>query len=283
MKAFYFLCAAALVAPLAQAQQLRLPAASPRATSRQEFSTSFVSLDYSRPAKKSREIFGKLVPYDVVWRTGANTVTKIRFGEEVTFGGQKVAAGAYALLSIPAAKEWTLILNKDTAQWGAYSYKPELDVVRVKAKATSVGNVAENLSLTLENLQSASAELTLRWDKTQVAVPILADANARVLAQIQEAMKGEKKPYMSAAQYYYNSNNPDLPQALTWIDEAIKLKPSYSAYYWKARVLQRAKRNPEAAEAARQSLELVKLEKNEVTKNEYTRLSQQVLAEVGKK
>ncbi|TGE14069.1 DUF2911 domain-containing protein [Hymenobacter elongatus] len=283
MKAFYLFGATAMLVSAAQAQQLRLPAASPRVTIRQEFSTSFVGLDYSRPAKKSRAIFGKLVPYDVVWRTGANTVTKVRFGEEVTFGGQKVAAGTYALLTIPAAKEWTLILNKDTAQWGAYGYKPELDVVRVKAKASSVASVAENLSLTLENLQSAAADLTLRWDKTQVAVPILADANARVLAQIQEAMKGEKKPYMSAAQYYYNSNNPDMPQALTWIDEAIKIKPTYSAYYWKARVLQRTKRNAEAAEAARQSLELVKLEKNEVTKGEYTRLGQQVLAEVGKK
>ncbi|MBC6607491.1 DUF2911 domain-containing protein [Hymenobacter sp. BT188] len=269
--------------PYAQAQQaLQIPVASPAVRIRQDFSASFVELSYSRPSKKGREIFGKLEPYGQVWRTGANTNTKIRFGEEVKFGGQTVPAGTYALFSIPGPKEWTLILNRDTAQWGAYRYKPEMDVVRVKAIPTTLRDPAETMSLTLENLKPSAADLTLRWDKTQVSVPLTGDSDAQVEAQIAQAMQGEKKPYISAAQYYYN-NNKDLNKALTWLDAAIKQQPSYYAYYWKARVLQKSKRPDEATAAAKQSLELVKAEKTPSIKEEYIRLNQQLLADIGSK
>jgi hypothetical protein len=266
-----------------QAQQaLRIPVASPAVRIHHDFSVSFVELSYSRPSKKGREIFGKLEPYGQVWRTGANTNTKIRFGEEVKFGGQTVPAGTYALFSIPGPKEWTFILNRDTAQWGAYTYKPEMDVVRVKAVPTALRDPAETMSLTLENLKPSAADLTLRWDKTQVSVPLTADSDAQVEAQIAQAMQGEKKPYITAAQYYYN-NNKDLNQALTWLDASIKQQPSYYAYYWKARVLQKAKRPDEATAAAKQSLELVKAEKTPSIKEEYVRLNQQLLADIGAK
>lgn len=109
-------CGLAASTPARAQQALRIPVASPAVRLRQDFSVSFVELSYSRPSKKGREIFGKLEPYGQVWRTGANTNTKIRFGEEVKFGGQTVPAGTYALFSIPGPKEWTLILNRDTAQ-----------------------------------------------------------------------------------------------------------------------------------------------------------------------
>lgn len=273
---------ALLLAPAAQAQtRLTIPQPSPTVKLREAFSTSFVELNYSRPSLKGRVAFGGLVPYGQVWRLGANTVTKIRFGEAVQLAGQAVPAGTYALLAIPGKANWTFILNRDTAQWGAYAYQPSLDVARFPAQATKLAAPQETMRLSLENVRPAAADLTLAWARTQVALPLTANPDPIVLAQIQEAMQGDKKPYLAAAQYYYNSNQPDLTPALGWLDEAIKAKPSYSAYYWKAKLLQKQGKKPEATAAANQSLELLKTDKNEVAKAEYTRLNQQLLAEVG--
>ncbi|OON65665.1 hypothetical protein B0919_23600 [Hymenobacter sp. CRA2] len=286
MKSILTLCLAGCLCSLAtaplQAQQLRLPAMSPTVHTREDFSTSYIEMVYARPSKRGRDVFGKLVPYGEVWRTGANSSTRIKFGEEVKFGGQVVPAGTYALFTIPDPKEWTIILNKDTSQWGAYDYRPELDQVRVTAKPRTSNTAMESFSMVLENLQPEAADLTIRWDKTRVSVPIVADPDARIMAQIQEAMKTDRKPYFAAAQYYY-STDKDINQAVAWLDEVIKQQPSYYTYYWKGKMLQKANRKDEAAEAARQSLALVKNEQNERTKDEYTRLNEQLLKEVGKK
>ena len=280
MKHFVSLLAAGLLlAPAAQAQtKLTVPPLSPGTHIRQAFSTSYIDLTYSRPSLRGRVAFGNLVPNGLVWRTGANTVTKVRFGEPVKVGGQLVPAGAYALLTIPDAKEWTFILNRDTAQWGAYEYKQTLDVLRIKARPTKLAAPVETMALTVENLRPASADLVMSWDRTQVALPITADPDAIVMAQIQEAMKGEKKPYVTAAQYYYNTGK-DLTPAIGWLDEYTKANPTqYYGYYWKAKLLQKQGKNKEAIEAANKSLELVKADKNEVSKAEYMRLNQEVLA-----
>ena len=273
-----------LLAPAAHAQApLTVPQPSPAVNIREAFSTSFVELSYSRPSLKGRTAFGGLVPYDQVWRTGANTVTKIRFGEAVTLGGQAVPAGTYALLTIPGKANWTIILNRDTAQWGAYEYKQSLDVLRISAKAAKLPTPQESLRLSLENLRPAAADLTLAWERVQVAIPLTANPDPIVLAQIREAMKGEKKPYVTAAQYYYNSNQPDLTPAVGWLDEFIKANPgdAFYGYYWKARLLQKQGKNPEAAAAARKSLDALGTNKNDIARAEYTRLNTQLLAEVG--
>ena len=273
---------ALLLAPAAHAQTpLTLPQPSPAVKIREAFSTSFVELNYSRPSLKGRTAFGGLVPYDKVWRTGANTVTKIRFGEAVTLGGQAVPAGTYALLTIPGKADWTIILNRDTAQWGAYEYKQPLDVLRVSAKATKLPAPQESMRLSFENLRPAAADLILAWERVQVSLPLVGNPDPIVLAQIKEAMQGEKKPYLAAAQYYYHSNQPDLTPAVGWLDEAIKTNPNYSYYYWKAKLLQKQGKNQEAAAAARKSLDALTTNKNEIAKDEYTRLNVQLLSEVG--
>lgn len=277
---------AALLAPAAHAQvKLTVPQPSPATKTREAFSTSFIELNYSRPSLKGRTAFGGLVPYDQVWRTGANTVTKIRFGEQVQLAGQTVKAGTYALLTIPGKSDWTIILNRDTAQWGAYEYKQTLDVLRVQTKATKLASPQESLRLSLENLQPAAADLTLAWERTQVSLTLLANPDPIVLAQIQEAMKGEKKPYITAAQYYYNSNQRDLTPAIGWLDEYIKTTPAsaYYGYYWKAKLLQKQGKKAEAGAAARKSLDALATDKNEVSKEEYTRLNMQLIGEVAKK
>ncbi|MGY3087613.1 hypothetical protein ACVWYF_000639 [Hymenobacter sp. UYAg731] len=282
--ALHLLAAGLLLPPVAQAQtKFRIPPLSPTTHIRQEFSTSYIDLTYSRPSLRGRTAFGGVVPNGTVWRTGANTITKVRFGEEVKINGQAVPAGAYALLAIPDAKEWTFILNRDTAQWGTYEYKQALDVLRVKAKPMKLATPAETMSLTVENLRPASADLVITWDRTQVALPLTADPDRVVMGQIEQAMKGEKKPYVTAAQYYYNTGK-DLTPAIGWLDEYIKANPKeYYGYYWKAKLLQKQGKNPEAIAAANKSLEFVKDDKNEVSKAEYMRLNQEVLAAAGAK
>ena len=283
--ALQLLATGLLLASAAQAQtKLTIPPLSPATHIRQSFSTSYIDLTYSRPSLRGRVAFGNLVPNGTVWRTGANTISKVHFGEEVKINGQTVPAGAYALLSIPDAKEWTFILNRDTAQWGTYEYKQALDVLRVKAKPTKLATAVETMSLTVENLRSASADLVVSWDRTQVALPIVADPDRIVMGQIEQAMKGEKKPYVTAWQYYYNAGK-DLTPAIGWTEEFIKANPesAYYGYYWKAKLLQKQGKNKEAIEAANKSLELVKTDKNDVSRTEYVRLNQEVLAAAGAK
>ena len=282
--ALQLLATGLLLASAAQAQtKLTIPPLSPATHIRQSFSTSYIDLTYSRPSLRGRVAFGNLVPNGTVWRTGANTISKVRFGEEVKINGQTVPAGAYALLTIPDAKEWTFILNRDTAQWGTYEYKQALDVLRVKAKPTKLATAVETMSLTVENLRPASADLVVSWDRTQVALPIVADPDRIVMGQIEQAMKGEKKPYVTAAQYYFNTGK-DLTPALGWLDEYIAANPTrYNGYYWKGKLLQKQGKNKEAIEAANKSLELVKSDKNDVSRIEYMRLNQEVLAAAGAK
>ena len=286
MKQFIPLLAAGLLlVATAQAQtKLTIPPLSPATHIHQDFSTSYIDLTYSRPSLRGRVAFGGVVPNGTVWRTGANTITKVRFGEEVKINGQVVPAGAYALLAIPDAREWTFILNRDTAQWGTYEYKQALDVLRVKAKPTKLAAPVETMSLTVENLKPASADLVISWDRTQVALPLTADPDRLVMGQIAQAMQGEKKPYVTAAQYYYNTGK-DLTPAIGWIDEFIVKNPDsgYYGYYWKAKLLQKQGKNKEAIAAANKSLELVKADKNDVSRTEYTRLNQEVLAAAGAK
>jgi hypothetical protein len=126
---------------------------------------------YSRPQKGGREIFGKLIPYGKVWRTGANEATEIKFYQDIELAGKKVAAGTYSLLTIPGEKEWTIILNSDLDYWGAYSYKAENDVVRVTAPATALNTTVENFTIQFNNKGEKGGEMKLAWDKTVVAVP----------------------------------------------------------------------------------------------------------------
>ena len=279
-----FAAAGLLLAPAAaRAQALTAPALSPATRIRQSFSTSYIDLSYSRPSLRGRVAFGSLVPLGTVWRTGANTITKVRFGEEVKIGGQAVPAGAYALLTIPGERQWTFILNRDTAQWGSYEYKQALDVLRVSATPSRLSAPVETLALTVENLRPNAADLVLTWDRTRVALPLTADPDRVVMAQLQAAMLGEKKPYITAAQYYYNTGK-DLTPALGWVDEFIKANPgdAFYGYYWKAKLLQKQGKKQEATAAASKSLELIPTqEKNEVTRAEYIHLNQQLLAEVG--
>ncbi len=126
---------------------------------------------YSRPPKSGREVFGKLVPYGKVWRTGANEATEIKFYQDVELGGKKVKAGTYSLFTIPEEKEWTIILSTDLDYWGAYSYNPKNDLVRVTAPASQSEHSVENFTIQFAGKGANRAAMKLAWDTTVVEVP----------------------------------------------------------------------------------------------------------------
>ncbi len=126
-----------------------------------------IKVIYSRPAKKDRTVFGELVPYGKIWRTGANEATEIKFFEEVTFGGKKIKAGTYSLFSIPEKDEWTIVINSDTDIWGAYGYNEKNDVARFTVKTAKTAEAVENFAITFE-----ANKMILAWENTKVEIAI---------------------------------------------------------------------------------------------------------------
>jgi len=260
----------------AGAQQLRTPSPSPEQTIKQGFALSDIELTYSRPGIKSREIFGALVPYGKVWRTGANNATTLTFGDEVTIGGTKIPAGKYGLLTIPGADEWTFIISKQTNVTSPSAYKESEDVVRVKSKPTKVGMVAETFTMQFANVKPESIDLHVRWNDVLVSLPITANVEDKIMAQIDNLMNKDNRPYFNAAMYYIE-NGKDLNKALGWLDKAVEQNPNaFWIHHQRANTLARLGKKAEAKAAANKSIELAKTAKND----DYVRLNEELLAEL---
>lgn len=272
MKTFLIVCLFA-VAATCSAQQLRTPAPSPTQTVKQDFGISSVELIYSRPAMKGRKIFGDLVPWNKVWRTGANSATRIKFNDDVMIGGQALKAGEYALYTVPGENEWEIIINKGSANWGT-NYKQEDDVFRVKVKPMRLNETVENFTIQFANVKPSSTDLQIMWDKTAVAVPITTDIDKKIMAQINDAMNKDSRPYFQSAMYYLE-NGKDLNQALVWFDKGIELNPkAFWMYHQKANALAKLGKKAEARAAANKSIELAKEQKND----DYVALNEKLLA-----
>ncbi|WP_299568391.1 DUF2911 domain-containing protein [uncultured Pedobacter sp.] len=261
-----------------QAQGLKMPQPSTPQTISQDFGLGKINLSYARPNIKGRKIFGDLVPFDKVWRTGANSATVIKFSEAVKVEGQDLPAGEYALFTIPGKTEWTIIFNKGTKEWGSYTYSEANDVLRVKVKPAILKDKVETFSIQFANVYDTSAQLQLAWENTLVSVKLTTSVDERVMADIAEAMKGDKKPYFQAAQYYY-SNGKDLKTALAWMNEAEKqMTDAPWAKYWKAKVQLKMGDKAGAAKTAKEGVEIAAKIKNE----EYIRLNTQLIEETKK-
>jgi len=245
------------------AQDLKTPQPSPTEQVKQNFGLSAIELSYSRPGMKGRTIFGDLVPYGKVWRTGANQATTLTFGDDVTIGDTKIQAGKYGLLTIPGANEWTVIITKQLDVTSPAAYKQDQDVVRVKIKPETMPFSVETFTMLFGNITSSSCELELLWDNVFVAVPITTDVDSKVSAQIKEIMEGDNKPYFQAALYYIE-NGKDLNQAVQWLDKAIAQNPDgFFIYYQKARALAKLGKKQEAITASNKSKELAIKAKND--------------------
>lgn len=262
----------------AQAPKIDFPKASPNATIKEHVGLAPLEIEYSRPSAKGRKIFGGLVPFGEVWRTGANDATKVTFGADVTFGGQPVPAGTYALFTIPDEKEWTVILNKVSGQWGSYAYDAKNDQLRVKAAPSRLSEPVETFQISVVDMRSESANLTLAWESTRVSVPIKSDVVKVVVPQIEAAMKAEgKKPYFPAAMFYFE-HGLDLKQALAWIDEALKEQPdAVWIVYRKGLVQAKAGDKTGALASAKQALAMAEKAGGSLGV-EYKRLSEMLIA-----
>ena len=246
-------------------EKVEFPSASQHAVVKQRVGLTDVEVDYSRPNKNSRLIFGGLVPFDKVWRTGANQPTRIKFSANVKFGDKDVPAGEYAIFSIPGSNEWTIILSKDLKA-GAADYKQESDAARVTAKPILIAMPAETFTIGFEDLRANSAMFYLEWDKTRVPVKLTTNDVEKVMQGIDAAVKSGKEQeagfYYSAASFYLDQNK-DLPQALKWVDQAIEKNPkAYFMQFKKAQILAQMGNKKEAIAAAEKSIEILKASPN---------------------
>jgi tetratricopeptide (TPR) repeat protein len=261
-----------------EAKKIDFPQASPSASFKQRVGVTDVSVEYARPGMHERKIFGGLLPYGQIWRTGANAATKLTFSTDVKLGGTAVPAGSYALFTIPGETEWTVILSKVTEEWGSYSYNQKDDQARIKVKPVALAEPLDTMTIAVQDIHSGKANLVIAWEKTQVPIEIDTDVVAKVKPQIEAAMAGGgDKPYFAAAMFYYE-NDLDMKLAKEWIEAAAKKQPdAVWLIYRKGLVLKKAGDKDGAMAAAKQALELAAKEKGEA-KDEYTRLSQTLIA-----
>ena len=275
MKKIFITAFAACTLFIADAQ-LKTPAPSPTQTIKQDFGLASVELSYSRPLMKGRKIFGDLVPFGKVWRTGANSATTLTFGEDVMIGGKKIAAGKYGLLTIPDSKNWTLIITKQTDVTSPAAYKEDMDVVRVTAEAMKMKDNVESFTMQFAEVKPSSCALHLMWENTAVALPITVDVETKVMGQIDQLMNKDNRPYFNAAMYYMD-NGKDLNQALAWFDKAIVAQPeAFWIHHQRANALAKLGKKEEAKMAAKKSMELAAIAKND----DYVKLNEKLLADL---
>jgi hypothetical protein len=245
----------------AQSPKVEFPAASPACTLQQRIGLTDIEVVYSRPGVKNRPIFGGIVPYGQVWRTGANGATKITFGTPVTLDGTNIPAGTYALFTIPGEDEWTIIINKDAAQWGSFQYDEKKDVARFKVTPIQLAEQIETFTIEFNLIRDESAVMNLVWDHTVVPIKLEIGLTDKIVPQIQAAMASSDKKsdgfYFQAATFYYN-HDQDLHKALDWVNAGLADKPriAYEMLYLKAQILAKLGDKEGAIAAAKHSSEL---------------------------
>jgi len=259
------------------AQPLKTPPPSTPQFVKQDFGLSSIELSYSRPGMKGRKIFGDLVPFGKVWRTGANQATTLTFGDPVTIGNTKVPAGKYGLLTIPGAGEWTFIITHQLDVTNPAAYKADQDVVRVTAKPVELPFPIETFSILFANVTGSTCDLQLIWENTVVTLPISTDVDTKVMTQIDNVMNKDTHPYFAAALYYLD-NGKDLNKALEWFDKAIAQDPSaggsFFIVYQKARCLAKMGKKADAKTTAQKGIELAKQANNA----DYVALNEKLLS-----
>jgi hypothetical protein len=242
---------------VAQTNKVEFPAASPGGTIKQRVGLTDIEVVYYRPGVKGRQIFGGQVPFDKVWRTGANNATKISFNTAVKLNGTDVAAGTYALFTIPGATEWTIIINKGVAQWGAFQYNETNDVVRFKATPLKLAEAVETFTIDFDQIRDESAVLNLAWEKTVVPIRVEVELTGKLVPQIEAVMASDEKnkPYYQAAEFYYD-HGQDLQKAKAWVEAAIAAREAHYIVYLKAEILAKLGDKEGAIAAAKRSSEL---------------------------
>lgn len=267
---------ASIVAASAQS----LPAPSPLCVVEQIVGLTTITVEYSRPSARDRAVFGELVPYNTLWRTGANSCTKISFDGPVAFDGNVVPAGKYAVLSTPGKDGWTVYLNTDTTLGGTNGYDPAKNVAELKAEVREDGTLTETFTIGFDAVKDDRAVLQLRWEKTVVSVPVHADALEQGKRNIAEAMKAKEVKagtYHRSARFYLD-RNIDVKQALEWAKKSDGMEQRYWVKHTLALCYAANGMKTEAISTAKESMELASKDGDA----QYVKLNEQKIAEWSK-
>ena len=279
MKKIILLFSALILTAGIQAQ-ITTPQPSPFQKIEQKVGLTDVTLEYSRPSMKGRTIFGGLVPYDAMWRTGANANTKITFSENVEIGGKSVKAGSYAIYTKPGASNWEVYFYSDTNNWGTPEKWDDSKIAaQVSVQAYPMPMNIETFTMSFDDLKNDAAMLGMLWEKTYVGVPIKFGTDKAVSDNIQKVMNGPSANDYYAAAVYYLETGKDINQAKTWIDKSINMnkEPAFWQLRQKSLIYAKAGDKKGAIEAAKKSMELAKTAGN----NDYVALNQKSLKEWG--
>ncbi|MFZ9942935.1 MAG: DUF2911 domain-containing protein [Bacteroidia bacterium] len=233
--------------------QLQLPQPSPAASVMQTIGLTDVTVEYASPGAKGRSIFGGLVPYNELWRTGANASTKISFSRDVTIMGNKIPKGKYALLSIPNQSEFTVILSKDVNA-SVDSYKKEDDLARFMVKPTSC-DFRERMIFYFSDFSDSKGMLVMEWERTRISIPVEFDTDAQAMESISKELGRTWRVYNSAARYHLD-NKKELDKGMTYVDQSIALKADWFNHWTKAQLYAAMNNNAEAYKFAVKAKEL---------------------------
>jgi hypothetical protein len=256
---------AVALASSASAQQVELPRPSPNAKLSQFLGVTEVSVEYSCPGVKNRKIWGGVVPFDKVWRAGANSPTKVTFGKDVVIDGKPLAAGAYTFLIIPTATKWTLIFNRDPKGAGVFGYNKADDVLRVDVRPQPAP-MRERLAYLFANEGDAGGNLELEWEKVRVSLPIKVHTDEQVAASIKGLENGGWGPWANAARYQLEHKNLDDGMAL--VEKSLAIKETWNNLFVKAQLLAARGNYKEALPLAQKAKELGEKDENFFGKDE---------------
>lgn len=260
-------------------QSLKTPAPSPSQTLKQSFALSEVSIEYSRPSAKGRVIFGDVVPFGKMWRTGANASTKITLAEAVTIQGTKVEPGTYAIYTIPNKESWEVLFYKDLKLGGSVNdYNKENELFRCTVKPSKLTEKVETFTINFNDITPNSCKLELSWENTKVALNVTADIETAIMKNIETVMNTDSKPYYAAASYYYE-NNKDGKKALEWATLATTQNPKA---YWVMLLKAKIEAKNGDKKAAEVSANKVKEMAKEAKNDDYVTMADKFLAELKK-
>jgi hypothetical protein len=270
------LCSLALPCISYGQAKLEFPAPSPGCTLKQRVGLTDVEINYSRPSAKGRQVFGGVVPYGVVWRTGANASTKISVSTPVKLCGNEIPAGKYALYTIPGEDEWTIIVSKNLDA-SVFNYDQKDDLVRFKVEPHKLAEHVETFTIEMPQIRDDSALMCLVWENTLVPINIELDLTSKLVPQIEAAMAepGERKPYYQAAMFYYD-HGLDMQKARKWIEAIPDDRETYYILHLKAKILAKTGNKEGAIAAAKRSSELAV--KAEGPKSGYVKMNQDLVS-----
>ncbi len=258
--------------------QIAMPAPSPTFEIKGPVGFSEVKVVYSRPSAKGRQVAGNLIPYNEVWRTGANASTKISFSEDVKLNGNALPAGEYALYTIFTEETATIILSRNLGWWGALGYDPKEDQLRFQVPVKHPSSHYETFTISFSDFTTNSANLNLKWEHTKAMFNIESDVDSKVMKDIKtqliDGIPENTVSYFYGASYYYDTDR-DPKLALQWIDKAIdgSKEEQYWVYHVKAKILAKMGDKKSAIETAEKSMELARIGEN----MDYVRLNEKLI------